>query len=40
MLPRAEAAAEACADLTDTIAGDTVINVDAARKHLNERLLR
>jgi 2-polyprenyl-6-methoxyphenol hydroxylase-like FAD-dependent oxidoreductase len=40
MLPRAEAAAEACADLTDTITGDTVINVDAARKHLNERLLR
>jgi 2-polyprenyl-6-methoxyphenol hydroxylase-like FAD-dependent oxidoreductase len=40
MLPRATAAAQACADLTDTITADTVINVGDARKHLNESLLR
>ncbi|SHF64771.1 FAD-dependent oxidoreductase [Streptoalloteichus hindustanus] len=39
MLPRAAAAARACAELTDTLTADTVINVDAARHHLNERLL-
>jgi 2-polyprenyl-6-methoxyphenol hydroxylase-like FAD-dependent oxidoreductase len=40
MLPRATAAAQACADLTDTITADIVINVGEARKHLNESLLR
>lgn len=40
MLPRATAAAHACAELTGTIAADTVINVDSARQHLNESLLR
>ncbi|MEV4106255.1 NAD(P)/FAD-dependent oxidoreductase [Nonomuraea sp. NPDC049695] len=39
MLPRAAAAAQACADLTDTIPGDTVIDVDSARRHLNKRIL-
>ncbi|MER6945355.1 NAD(P)/FAD-dependent oxidoreductase [Nonomuraea sp. NPDC000554] len=38
MLTRATAAAQACADLTATITSDTVINVDAARQHLNERI--
>lgn len=40
MLPRAAAAARACAELTDTITDDTVIDVQAARKHLNDGMLR
>lgn len=40
MLPRAGAAAEACADLAGIIKVDSVINVEDARRHLNERLLR
>ncbi|GAA3586530.1 hypothetical protein GCM10022419_080910 [Nonomuraea rosea] len=38
MQARATAAAQACADLTATITSDTVINVDAARQHLNEKI--
>ncbi|MFI9508224.1 FAD-dependent oxidoreductase [Nocardia sp. NPDC052566] len=39
MLPRATAAAQACADLTTSLTADTVMNVEAARQHLNDRLL-
>lgn len=39
MLPRATAAAQACADLTPRTMG-AVISADAARKHLNESMLR
>ncbi|MCF3101765.1 FAD-dependent monooxygenase [Streptomyces roseoverticillatus] len=38
ILPRAAAAAQACADLTTSMTSDTVINVDAARQHLNEKI--
>ncbi|WP_424889362.1 FAD-dependent oxidoreductase [Streptomyces sp. XH2] len=38
MLPRATAAAEACGDLATAMESDTVINVDAARRHLNEKM--
>jgi 2-polyprenyl-6-methoxyphenol hydroxylase-like FAD-dependent oxidoreductase len=38
MLPRATAAARACADLTDIINADTVVNVGAARLYLNEQI--
>jgi len=38
MLPRATAAAQACAVLTDVINADTVVNVADARQYLNERL--
>jgi 2-polyprenyl-6-methoxyphenol hydroxylase-like FAD-dependent oxidoreductase len=40
MLPRAEAAAQVCAELSDAFGADTVVNVEDARKELNERLLR
>jgi 2-polyprenyl-6-methoxyphenol hydroxylase-like FAD-dependent oxidoreductase len=40
MLPRAEAAAQVCAELSDAFASDTVVNVEDARNELNERLLR
>jgi 2-polyprenyl-6-methoxyphenol hydroxylase-like FAD-dependent oxidoreductase len=38
MLPRSAAAAHACTDLTDSITNSAVIDVDAARRHLNDRL--
>ncbi|MCU1686114.1 MAG: hypothetical protein JWQ81_6853 [Amycolatopsis sp.] len=40
MLARGEAAAQACAELAKALASDTVVNVEDARKQLNERLLR
>jgi 2-polyprenyl-6-methoxyphenol hydroxylase-like FAD-dependent oxidoreductase len=39
MLPRSTAAAEVCAELTVTIGADAVVNVDDARKQLNDRML-
>ncbi|MFI6316977.1 FAD-dependent oxidoreductase [Nonomuraea sp. NPDC050556] len=40
MLPRARAAAEACAELTATLVADTVVDVESARHHLNDRIQR
>ncbi|MGX1771520.1 FAD-dependent oxidoreductase [Nocardia brasiliensis] len=39
MLPRATAAARACADLSDILTTDTPMDVDAVRRHLNQQLL-
>ncbi|RDI68487.1 FAD-dependent oxidoreductase [Nocardia pseudobrasiliensis] len=39
MLPRAAAAARACADLSDTLTTETPMDVDAVRRYLNQQLL-
>ncbi|GAA3598423.1 hypothetical protein GCM10022419_097390 [Nonomuraea rosea] len=40
MLPRAAAAAEACAELMDTLAQNTTTDVDSVRRDLNDRIRR
>lgn len=39
MLPRAAAAAQACAELEEIMAGDHGPDIDAARRYLNDRIL-